>query len=302
MTPQRARATATTAYLFTYPLVMNYRAMYRRAIDTSSGVFSGEFGTWSHTVVTEPRRTGSGRPKEDAAYSSIWLDLRSEPWRCAIGAVSPEVTFTAQLVDLWGFLVHDCEVGHRATDPVLVARPSPVRYVPNDIASVVTGESDFAVLLTEARWRDPFKLPGVEPIRPEIALGPVSEHLRGVVPSPAPDLTWWPWREGQQFTLEFWSCANFALSLTTEISDDRSILDRIAEIGIVPGMPWDASAYSDTTIEAIQEGMDDALSDLLEAAAEPGARRLGHQRRADMDRDYFGRALGALSLSDRLSA
>jgi hypothetical protein len=48
--------------------------------------------------------------------------------------------------------------------------------------------------------------------------------------------------------------------------------------------------------------MDDALSDLLQAAAEPGGRRAHFVRRTEMDRDYFARAVGALSLADRLSA
>lgn len=302
LTPRRARAAATTAYLFTYPLVMNYRGMYYRAVDPSAGAFSGGFGTWRYTVVSEPRTNGPGRPREDVVYSSIWLDLRAEPWWCTLGPVSPEVSFVGQLVDLWGFLVDDCGAGHRAHESVLVAKPGLVYDVPSAVSGVVRGESGFAVLLTETRWRDPYKLPGVEPVRPDIALEPVSVHLGRAEPSPAPALTWWPWHEGLESTAEFWSCANFALSLTIPHDDDRPILDRIAEIGVVPGAAWDASAYPDEILRAIQEGIDDALSDVLEAAAEPGVRQPRHLRRAEMDRDYFGRAVGALSLTGRLSA
>jgi hypothetical protein len=301
LTPRRARAVATTAYLFTYPLVMNYRRMNRQAIDPSSAAFTGGFGTWRHTSVSEPRTSGLGRPREDVVHSSIWLDLRSEPWWCTMGAVSPEVSFVGQLVDLWGFLVDDCAAGHRAHDPVLVAGPTLVRDVPSDIRGVVQGESGFVVLSTETRWRDPYQLPGVEPVRPDITIGPVSAHLGRAAPSPAPAMTWWPWRDGLEITAEFWSCANFALSLTTPNREDRSVLERIAEIGVVPGAPWDASAYSDEILEAMRDGMDDALSDLLEAASEPGAGNPGNVRRAEMDRDYFRRAVGALSLYGRLS-
>jgi hypothetical protein len=302
LTPRQARAVATTAYLFAYPLVMNYRRLYLQAVDPLSSEFSGGFGTWRHTIVSEPRTSGPGRPREDAVYSSIWLDLRSEPWWCTMGAVSPEVSFSGRFVDLWGFLVDDCGAGHRAQDAVLVARPSPVRNVPSDIEGVVSGESGFVVLLTETRWRDPYQLPGVEPERPDIVLEPVSAHLGRAASSPAPAVTWWPWRDRLEITDEFWACANFALSLTTPNHDDRSVLERIAEIGVGPGAPWDASAYPDEILEAIRDGMDDALSDLLEAASEPGGGYPDHARRVEMDRDYFGRAVGALAHSGRLGA
>jgi hypothetical protein len=89
----RARAVAASAYLFTYRLVMNYRDMYRQAVDPSSSVFSGGFGTWRHRVDREPRTGGSGRPHEDVLHSSIWLDLRSEPWLCTVGEVPPGLSF-----------------------------------------------------------------------------------------------------------------------------------------------------------------------------------------------------------------
>jgi len=245
LTPSRARAIATIAYLFTYPLVMNYRGMYRQAIDPSAPAFTGGFGTWRHTHLSERRTSGPGRPREDALYSSIWLDLRSEPWWCTIGAVSPEVSFVGRVVDLWGFLVDDCESGHRAQDPLLVARPAPVRDVPIEVSGVLQGESGFAVMLTVTRWRDPFKLTGSEPVRPDIVLEPVSSHLGRAAPRSAPTVTWWPWHDGLETTDEFWSCANLALSLITPNKDDRALLDRISEIGVVPGTSWDASAYPD---------------------------------------------------------
>jgi hypothetical protein len=297
LTPRRARAVAATAYLFTYPLVLNYRAMYNQAVDQSAG---GGFGVWHHTTVSEPRSSGVGRPREHVVYSSIWLDLRSEPWWCTVGAVSPEVSVVGRFVDLWGFLADDCAVGHRAHDPVLVATPRTVRDVPADIAGVVRGESRCVALLTETRWRDPFKLPGVEPVRPEIVLEPVSRHFGRAAPPPASAVTWWPWHDGVEVTDEFWLYANFALSLTTPNPEDRPVLDRIAEIGVVPGAPWDASWYSDEILAAVRAGMDDALSDLLEAAAEPAAGYSGYFRREDLDRDYFRRAIGALSQSVRL--
>jgi hypothetical protein len=290
----RARAVAASAYLFTYPLVMNYRDMYRQAVDPSSSVFSGGFGTWRHRVVWEPRTSGSGRPREDVLHSSIWLDLRSEPWWFAVGEVPPGVSFVGRIVDLWGFLVGDSVAGFGAHGPVLASAPRPISDVPSGIAGILKGESGFLALHTETRWLDPYQLPGDVPVGPDIVLEPVSVHLGRAAPRPALPMTWWPWHDGREVTDEFWPCVNFALSLTAPNPEDRSILERVAEIGVVRGRPWDSSVLPDEILAAIQEGMDDALNDLLDAASEPGAYGLRDVRREDMDRDYFRRALGAL--------
>lgn len=298
LTPTSAKAIAATAYLFAFPLVMRYRQMSRQAIDATSPMFSGGFGTWLEGSVTEPRRSGSGRPMEDVVYSSTWLDLRGEPWWCALGDVPAEVSFVGSLVDLWGFLIADLEPGR--SGPVLASSPAPVRGVPDQVEAVVRGESEFVQVCTESRWSDPYRLPGVPPVRPDLVLEPLSAHLGRPAPRPAAAMTWSPWFEGLEATDEFWACANFVLSLTEPNPDDRSILERIAQIGVIPGAPWTPSAHPEAVLEAIRDGMDDAISDLLEGAVGADVCRRPRTRRADMDRDYFSRALAALCPSVRV--
>ncbi|MGI9613545.1 MAG: hypothetical protein ACR2QO_11580 [Acidimicrobiales bacterium] len=294
--PNRARAIATTAYLFLYPLVIYYRDMYRQAIDISSPTFSGGFGTWRHAMVRERRRGGGGRPLGPTLRSTIWLDLRSEPWWCSIGETPSDVEFSARWSDLWGFLLGPegaaPETAHGS--PVLVSAPKLVRDVPSEIAGIVRGESAFVALTTETRWRDPFALPGVEPIRPEIGLEPMSAIYRRPVARPAPSVGWYPWHDAVETTDEFWACANFALSLIEPAGQDAVVYERLAEIGVVGGRPWDASMFSDEAAAATQDGVDEAISQLLEAAGDPSVRSSPGFRREDMDRDYFGRAARAL--------
>jgi hypothetical protein len=297
LTFSRARAVAKAAYIFTFPLVMNYGNIYRQAIDPSTS--GGGFGTWRHHHLHECAAGSGSQGRRDVLQSSICLDLRSEPWWCTVGQVGPNVSFVGRLVDLWGFVLEDFGAVDRASSPVLVAAPMTIRDVPEEIERIVRGESAFVVLSTETRWRDPDEHPGLEPVRPDIVLEPVSVHLGRGAPRPAPDLTWWPCTDDVATTDEFWSCANFALSLTTSHPDDRSILERISEIGVVSGQAWEESASQEEILEAVREGMDDALSDLLSAAGESGSRP-GNFRRAEMDCDYFGRALGAVRSMDRI--
>jgi hypothetical protein len=283
------------AYLFAFPMVTRYGDMYRQAIDTSSPTYSGGFGTWRHVAVRERRNHGSGRPHETVLYSSSWLDLRSEPWWCTIDTVAADVRCAGRWVDLWGFLLDTDRTAHSSpVGSVLASAPRRMHDVPLDIDGIVRGESGFVALLTETRWRDPYALPAVEPIQPEIVLEPMSVHRGRAAPTVARTVDWWPWSADVETSDAFWSCANFALTLITPNPQDQPVLDRIAGIGVGAGRRWDASMFSDEVAEAIRAGVDDALSDLMEAAVAGVDREPGHIRRAEMDRDYFGRAVCAL--------
>jgi hypothetical protein len=285
-----------------YPLVAGYCAMYHEAVEVSSPSFSGGFGAWSHVGVSEDRKLSVGRPREAVVRSSVWLDVRSEPWWFTVGEIPPEVRFTVQWVDLWGFGIERGIRAEHAPRPtsVLVSAPMPVEDVPAEIDQVVTGESSFVSLRTESYWRDPYALPGILPFHPDITLEPMSAHLGRPPPKPAPDVDWWQCQDSTATTDEFWSCANFALSLVTPNQNDRQIRDRVAEIGLVAGRRWNASEFPAAVVDAIGEGMDDAMSELMEAATDADLRQVGTYRREDMDRDYFGRALRAIGAGQEI--
>jgi hypothetical protein len=62
--PEQARAIAKDAYIFSYPLVMNYRTMYMQAIKGD-----GRFGKWLHLGLSSPADTDIVTPNNDTPYS-----------------------------------------------------------------------------------------------------------------------------------------------------------------------------------------------------------------------------------------
>jgi hypothetical protein len=269
--------------------------MYRQAIDVSSPTYSGGFGTWQHIVTHQRRKNSSGRPNEAVLHSTIWLDLRAEPWSCTMSNTPPRVVCTGQWVDLWGFLLEpDRTPQTQPVGSILASAPARDHDVPPDIDGIVRGESEFAALLTETRWRDPYTLPNLEPTQPDIVLEPASLHRGRRPPQLAPAVNWSVCGDDVETTDEFWSCANFALTLTTPNPQDGRVLERIAEIGVSAGRRWDASTFPTQVAEAIRAGMDDALSDLMEAATHWTNHHPNHLHRTAMDSNYFARAIGAL--------
>mgnify|MGYP001812588836 CR=1 FL=1 len=296
MTPRGARAIAATAYLYLYPLVVQYGEMYRQAVDPASSSYSGGFGEWRRTDHVEVSREGAGGTGGRVLRSTVWLDLRAEPWCYIQPAVPADVVFRSRWIDLCGFVLdeRDAAVGGDRRVSLLAASPTPVRDVPDGIEGIVRGESAFVELQTEVRWRDERARPSVPVVFDDVTLEPVSAQRGRPAPAQAPAIAWWPWQEDTEITNEFWSCANFALTLATEHPDDRDVLERIATIGVAPGQSWDPTLLPDGTVDAIEAGMDDALSDLFDAAGAPPTARPARCGRDAMDRDYFGRALDAL--------
>jgi hypothetical protein len=275
-------------------LVLQYRAMYRQAIDPASVQFAGGFGAWSDTAIQESIVGPEGTPPQDVVFSTVWLDLRAEPWWFRIEGIPPGTRAAVRCVDLWGFLADDFAVSASSSrgESLLLAAPIGVKDVPDWIDRIVRGESSFLAVEVETRPDRGSGTDSVTPSRPQISVAPMSERLGTAAPRPGSKIDWWPWRDGDEATDEFWSCANFALSLVTLSKADRAVLDRIAEIGVAPGTRWSASLFADAVVDAIRQGVDDALGDLMAAAVSTGGQ--SQSSRVEMDSDYFGRALGVI--------
>jgi hypothetical protein len=66
-TPEQARKIAKEAYIFAYPLVMNYRTMYAQAIAGDR-----QFGKWVHLGLSRPEDKDIVTPNNDTPYSYVW--------------------------------------------------------------------------------------------------------------------------------------------------------------------------------------------------------------------------------------
>ncbi len=292
--PAEAKALARSAYVFGYPLVVAYGKMYTDVVDRSSPSHAGGFGIWRHERDGVPSESDAAPPLTTTLHSTSWVDSRAEPWLVRHPGVDAGRTLTGCTSDLWGFAIDEIAADGITQGPVLLASPTWAGDVPEDVDRVVRGDSAFVHLESRIQFRDPADHALVGRIEHEFRLVPLSAHVRRPPPSPAPHLHWQPYHAGDETGVEFWSLANFALSLTAPHPQDREILDRIATIGVVAGQPWDASSLSPDAAEAIGDGMDDALSDMMQAAAEPFDPALLRRSRVGTDRDYFNRALGSL--------
>ena len=147
--------------------------------------------------------------------------------------------------------------------------PSPTwkGELPEGVNRVIQGDSDFLGSLTRTQLFEPEDLPNVQKIQAGVQAR-AAECLSGRrgTQGSACDRVEIRGTEGAETTDEFWAYVNFLLPLTTPNPQDKPVQDRMAEIGLVAGKPWDSAALGDDVSTAIAAGMQDALAELKDAS------------------------------------
>jgi hypothetical protein len=162
--------------------------------------------------------------------------------------------------------------------------------MPKGVKRVIQGDSEFLGTLTRTQLFDPSDLPNVKKIQQEYKLQQLSAFLGKSAPKAAPAVQWKPWKEGLETTPEFWDYVNFLLPFTTPNPQDKSVLNKMAKIGLGAN----ATKPSADIQAAMQQGMKDALAELKKATTTFKDPSLFFRSRKDSNKDYFNRALGVM--------
>jgi len=291
LSPGQARAIAASGYVFLVPLVASYAAMYAEAVDPSSPDFEGGFGRWVHRRTAMSRVSDVAERHVTSLHSTTWLDVRAEPWIFPVPPVG--TSSTARVTDLWGHVVDEWTGRDSDANPLVIAADGWLGALPSETRGIVRGESPFVRCEMRVRLDEPVDLARVRKIQRGYRIEALSAWSGRPDPPAVQVMGWWPCPREPLTSMGFWPLASFALSLTTPAPDDRGILERLTEIGVVPGRRWDASTMQPDVVQGIEDGMDEALTGLMREAGEfryPTPPR----SRDHADWDYFGHALASL--------
>jgi hypothetical protein len=82
------KAIAEEAYIYGFPMIAAYKAMYEFNIDKASSQYKGPFNQIANEArVFTYKDTAIVTPNSDTPYSIAWLDLRAEPIVLSVPAV-----------------------------------------------------------------------------------------------------------------------------------------------------------------------------------------------------------------------
>lgn len=117
---------ATEAYVYAFPMIAAYKAMYQYNIDKSSSQYKSPFNQiWNAPGVASPRDTTIVTINADTPYSMAQLDLRSEPMVLCMPEIEKGRYYSVQLVDMYTLIMAILVAGPLVTALVAIWSPDP---------------------------------------------------------------------------------------------------------------------------------------------------------------------------------
>ena len=297
------QAIAEEAYVFSFPMLMGYRAAFGMFIAAGAPSYRGPLNqlhsdpqTLDHTF----REVIS--PNADTPYSMAGLDLRAEPLVLEV----PEVTdryYVMQFEDLFG--TNPYYVGTRATGTAagsyLLVGPRYQGEIPGGFSSVLRFETDLVFILGRTQLLGPDDLDALSAVMNWYRLHALSAY-QGKDAAPAPPFDWPVWDDTASRDERFIGYVNRLLELCQPTHPSEvELMARFARAGIGAGVQFDAASLSNEVRTALRAGVDSARAK-ISAAAESLSEKVNGWGGSDAfgDRSFFNgdyllRAAGAMA-------
>jgi hypothetical protein len=254
--------TVKEAYIYGFPMLMNYGVMHAYFVDRNSGQFKAPFNTiYNEARVFTPKDTAIVTPNSDTPYSFVGLDLRAEPIVLCVPKIEKARYYDVQLVDMYTF--NYGYIGSRATGNdagcYMVAGPDWKGETPAGIRKVFTSETQFGLVGYRTQLFSPKDMPNVVKVQAGYKVQPLSQFLNQPAPPPAP-ATEFPAFTKDDMKTPFAKYLNFILQFCPPVEEEKALRAKFATIGIEAGKPFDfdrlSEAHKAEMALGIKEGYD----------------------------------------------
>jgi hypothetical protein len=269
------RTIAEEAFIYAFPMVMNYETMYEYAIDMSSSQYKAPFNQIANTArVFTPRDTAIVTPNSDTPYSFLWMDLRAEPVVLTLPKIEEGRYFSVQLVDLYthnyGYL------GSRTTGngggAYMIAGPSWEGETPKNIIKVIRCETDFSLAGYRTQLFGPDDLENVKAIQAGYQAQTLSAFLGAPAPPAAPAIDW-PKIDKTLAATDPFRYLNHLLTFCPTVGSaevEKPLRQRFARIGIEAGKPFSTDHLNPDQKAELVAGMASGLEKIRRQLANAG--------------------------------
>jgi hypothetical protein len=289
------------AYIYGFPLIAAYKAMYEFSIDKTNSQYKAPFNQIrSDSKTFAPKDTAIVTPNADTPYSMVEMDLRTEPLVICVPKVEKGRYYAVQLSDLYSFNVG--YIGSRATgnDPgcYLVAGPDWKGDTPEGIKKVFPVETQFAIAIFRTQLFNAADMPNVRRVQAGYKVQPLSAFLHQSAPPAAPAVDF-PKFTDDAFKMDFPKYLSFLLQFCPEVPEEKALRAKFAVIGIAPGKPFASDKLSDAQKGELALGLKEGYDVIEKAVANMGKDINGWQvgaafgDRAFYHGDYLLRAAAA---------
>jgi hypothetical protein len=264
LSPQEARQIAKEAYIYGFPLVINYETLHKQALDTNGHDYRAPLNTIASLAdVATPEDRFVITPNSDTPYSFLWMDLRTEPTVVTMPKIDGSRYYSGQLIDLYIF--NFAYLGTRAFGNdggnFLVVGPGWSGTTPNGIKAVLSSETEFAYILFRTQLFNPGDLGNVKGIQAGYKAQPLSKFLGQHAPAAAPAVTW-PAPTSEALTSPaLFNYLNFMLQFCVIHPSETDLMKRFAKLNIGAGKKFDFAELSPELQKAVTDGITDVGQD-----------------------------------------
>jgi len=288
------KAIMEEAYVYGFPMVAAYKAMYEFNVDKSSSQYKTPFNQiWNDSQTFTPKDTAIPTPNSDTPYSMLQADLRAEPMVLCVPAVDKKRYYSVQLVDLYSF--NYGYVGSRATGSeagcYMVAGPRWQGDKPEGINKLFRSETDFSFIIFRTQLFNPGDMDNVKKIQAGYSVQPLSAFLKQPAPPVAPTIDFPKFVGDDPFKTDFPAFLDFLLQFAPAFGPaavEEPLRAKFASIGIGPGKKFDFKALSLEHKAAVGLAIKEGFEKIDKAAEGIGKNINGWQVGAAFgDRDFF---------------
>lgn len=239
------------AYIYGFPMIAAYKAMYQFNIDKTNSQYKGGFNQVLSTAqVFTPKDTAIVTPNSDTPYSMLQVDLRAEPVVFCVPQVEKNRYYSVQLTDMYSF--NYGYVGSRATGNdagcYMIAgpdwKPDWRGDAPKGIKKTFHSETQFGLVIFRTQLFSPSDINNVKRIQAGYTAQTLSAFAHQLGP-PTPSLPDFPAFTEDAFKTDFPKYLSLLLQFCPPVEEEKTVRDRLADVGIVVGKPYGASKLSE---------------------------------------------------------
>jgi hypothetical protein len=270
-----AERIAEEAFVYGFPMVMNYGTMYEYAIDKSSSQYKAPFNQINNTArVFTPKDTAIITPNSDTPYSILWLDLRAEPIVLSVPEVEKTRYYSVELFDLYTFTYG--YIGTRSTGnksgKYMIAGPGWKGETPSGIEKVFRCETEFSLAAYRTQLFGASDIENVKKVQAGYQVQPLSAYLKKPAPPAAPEVNW-PKIDRALAAADPFAYLSFVLQfcpMTGLAEVEKPMRERFAKIGIVAGKPFSFDKLTAEQKAEVAAGMKSGIAKIKDKVANLG--------------------------------
>ena len=253
------------AYVYGFPMVMNYGVMYEYFVDKNSGQYKAPFNQiYNEARVFTYKDTAIITPNSDTPYSFVGLDLRAEPIVLCVPKIEKARYYDVQLVDMYTF--NYGYIGSRATGNdagcFMISGPDWNGDTPSGIKKAFHSETQFGLVGYRTQLLGPNDMPNVMKVQAGYKVQPLSTFMHQPAPPAAPAIDFPPFTK-DDMKLPFPKFLNFVLQFCPPVEEEKPLRAKLATIGIEAGKPFDLDKLSEAEKAEEALGVKDAYDAIV---------------------------------------